>query len=102
MATSLTNQPALRLSFDALSSIDELLRNPDFTDYFIAGIQREADKLADSVLHDESLTDKEREDKRQQRKGLLFTLSFLAMEKQAHENILSMNGLTRGDDLPGE
>lgn len=64
---------AARYASENLASIERLVENPDFR-RFMDGIKRQADYMADQILHAEELSPVEREAERQKRNGLMEVL----------------------------
>ena len=56
-----------------------------------------SDALADEVLHDDTLSDKEREAKRNRRLGVLDVLRSHAEERESHFRYLASQGVVPGD-----
>lgn len=91
---------ALRVSAEAHSAIEELESTPVFTNWYQQRLREIADSYAESVLHSEELSDRQREDLRQRRLGILEALSLPGVEKSTHEKILKDAGMSPGQVLP--
>jgi hypothetical protein len=76
-----------RAAAETVSNLEFLLKRPEFTAY-TDRLRREADKMADEVLHNDALTPTEREAMRQRRQGLLIALAAPMEDIQACRNVM--------------
>lgn len=101
MSNITTGQAAeIESATEAIRFVDRLLENPDFAT-FMDYQKRQADKLADAVLHDD-MKPKAREALRQQRKGMLSILGFAHETRKAQVKVLKARGIDYDSKLPGE
>jgi|688.fasta_scaffold700568_2 hypothetical protein len=86
----------LKRAAEAVSSIDQLMRSPEFQE-FMQYFQERADLLADEILHNDALIEKEREAKRNHRLGILEVLRWPVDHRNAQCNVLAASGRFPGD-----
>jgi hypothetical protein len=87
-----------RASAEAVSAIDFLVKQEPFQQ-FLAYFENRSKQLADDILNNNSLTDQERENLRQQRIALVEVLSWPKDQREAHVRVLSQYGFKPGDGL---
>ncbi|MBK1883667.1 hypothetical protein JIN85_14695 [Luteolibacter pohnpeiensis] len=85
-------------SIETISSIDALIANPEFQ-IFMGKIKELSDKMADSILHEDEISDQEREAKRQRRLGILEVLRKPQEDRDNHVRLLAQFGVKPGDGV---
>lgn len=91
------NHYTARVSAEAVSSIDALLKLREFTK-FREMLRKREQEYASSILND-TMDDRAREDLRQRRLELVDIIEWPERERQAHVNVLASFGIQPGDGL---
>ena len=94
----ITENDVCRISAEAVSAIDFLTKRDEFR-AFMEYFQKRADELADDVLHNDSLSDREREAARMRRAGILEVLRWPMEQREAHVRVLAQYGHAPGDGI---
>jgi hypothetical protein len=89
------NNYTARVSAEAVSSIDALVKLHEFTK-FRELLRKREQEYASSILND-AMDDRAREDLRQRRLELVDIIEWPERERQAHVNILASFGIQPGD-----
>ena len=87
-----------RISSEAVSLLDSLMKHEGM-EHLSKRLQSRADDLADEVLHRHDLSDKDREQCRLIRLGILEALKLPSEEREAHVRVLAKHGLQPGDGI---
>jgi hypothetical protein len=78
---------------EAISNLEFLQKRPEFI-AFMDRLRRQADGFAEQVLHEESISDKEREQLRLKRLGILECLKAPSDDITAQKKVLRDHGMS--------
>lgn len=92
-----TKKQAVATAHQVIRDIDFLTANPQFQ-RFIERFQKQADSMADKILHG-TMPDREREDLRQKRLGILDVLGSLKDDRSAQMRVLASYGAIPGTEI---
>lgn len=95
-----SQKKAVATAHQVIRDIDFLAANPQFK-RFAERFQNQLDSMADKILHG-TMTDREREDLRQKRLGILEVFGSLKDDRSAQMRVLSSYGFKAGTEMNPE